>query len=259
MRRTLGVYTALLIVVLYLPIAMMILFSFNSGEQIVVWKGFSLKWYQRALENEAARTAFGQTLVIGLGSTLLATFLGTCAAIASVRLTFPGKRAFNLLLSVPITIPDILMGVSLFAAFMMSGLGLGVGAVIAAHATFSFAYVAVVVGARLQAVDPSLELAAQDLGATPFGAFARVTLRAILPAILSGAVLAFAMSFDDVVITYFTGSERVNTLPVHLYSKVRYKFTPEVNALSTLMLVASAALVAIAIRLHRPPLNGGKR
>lgn len=261
MKTALGIVTALVLAALYLPIAVMTVFSFNAGEQVVVWKGFTLDWYARALANDEARRAFLHTMVIGLASTALATVLGTCAAVASVRLPFPGKRAFNALLSLPITIPDVLMGMSLFVSFLALGAELGRGTVIVAHATFSMAYVAVVVAARLQGLDRSVELAAQDLGASPFGAFLRVTLPAIAPAVAAGALLAFTLSFDDVVITYFTSGPRVTTLPVYLYSRVRMRFTPEVNALSVFTFAASLALVVLALRLHRPALagEGGRR
>ncbi len=255
-RPALGVWTALVLVALYAPIVVMAVFSFNAGQQVVVWKGFTLDWYRKALANADAREAFLDTMTIALGSTLIATVLGTCAAVAGVRLSFPGKRAFNLIASLPISVPDVLMGFSLFVFFLILGAGFGHWTVIVAHATFSMAYVAVVVSARLQAVDASLELAAQDLGATPFRAFLRVTLPAIAPAVAAGALLAFTLSLDDVVITYFTTSPRVTTLPVYLYSRVRFQFTPEVNALSTMMLAASVLLVVAARKLHRPSLTG---
>ena len=256
MRKLLGTWTALVIVALYAPIAVMALFSFNASPQIVVWKGFTIDWYAKALANERARKCLFATLTIASWSTLLATILGTCAAFASVRLSFPGKRAFNALVSIPISIPDVLMGLSLMIFFLAAGADLSQWTVIAAHATFSMAYVAVVVAARLQGLDRSAELAAQDLGATPFGAFLRVTLPAIAPAVAAGALLAFALSLDDVVITYFTSGPRVTTLPLYLYSRVRFSFTPEVNALSTMMLGASVVLVLVATWLHRPAVGG---
>ncbi len=259
MRKALGAWTALVLAVLYLPIAVMVVYSFNAAEQVVVWKGFTLDWYRKAFENRAARDAFVQTITIAFGSTLLATLVGTSAAVASVRLSFPGKRAFNALVSMPISIPDVLMGLSLFVFFGAIGIGLGRGTVILAHATFSAAYVAIVVAARLQGLDRSMELAAQDLGATPFGAFLRVTLPGLAPAIAAGAILAFTLSLDDVVITYFTSGPRVTTLPIYLYSRVRFKFTPEINALSTLMLAASVLLVVTSLKLQKPPIGGDKR
>lgn len=256
MRRALGLWTALVILGLYAPIGVMTFFSFNESDQIVVWKSFSLKWYQTALANERARDAFFDTMKIALGSTLLATVLGTCAAFASVRLSFPCKRAFNALVSIPISIPDVLMGLSLMIFFLAAGAELSHWTVISAHATFSMAYVAVVVAARLQGLERSAELAAQDLGATPLGAFFRITLPAIAPAVAAGALLAFTLSLDDVVITYFTSGPRVTTLPLYLYSRVRFNFTPEVNALSTMMLGASVVLVVVALWLHRPAVGG---
>lgn len=256
MRKALGVVLVFVLAFLYVPIAVMAVFSFNAAEQVVVWRGFTLDWYARALANHEARAAFGHTMAVGLASTVLATILGACAAVASVRLSFPGKRAFNALLSLPIMVPDILMGVSLLVFFVAAGVGLGRWTIIAAHTTFSMAYVAVVISARLQGLDASAELAARDLGATPLGAFLRVTLPALLPAVVSGALLAFTLSFDDVVITYFTSGERVTTLPVYLYSKVRHKFTPEVNVLSTVTLAASLLLVLPSLWLHRPAVTG---
>jgi len=257
MRAVLGAVTVGALALLYVPIVVVAIYSFNAAEQVVVWRGFTLEWYRKAFANHEVRRAFADTMTIGIASTALATVLGTCAAVASVRLSFPGKRAFNALLSLPITVPDVLMGMSLFVFFAAVGAELGHGTVIVAHATFSMAYVAVVVAARLQGLDRSAELAAQDLGATPFGAFLRVTLPAIAPAVLAGALLAFTLSFDDVVITYFTSGPRVTTLPVYMYSRVRFKFTPEVNVLSTATLAASLALVVAALRLERPSWMGG--
>lgn len=259
MKAALRLHLAVVLLLLYLPIVVMAAFSFNAAEQVVVWKGFTTEWYRRALSNPEVRAAFGHSLSIGLGATLLASILGTAAAFAAVRWSIPGKRCFLALAALPLAVPDVLMGLSLAVFFLGAGLELGRGTVVAAHATFCLAYVAVVVGSRLKAFDPNLELAARDLGATPVGAFFKVTLPAIAPALAGGAVLAFAVSFDDVVVTHFTSGPRVETLPVYLYSKVRFRYTPEVNALSTLVLAVSALLTAGALALHRPSIEGGSR
>lgn len=259
MRRALGAYTGFVLLVLYLPIAVMVLFSFNASNHFR-WTGFSLHWYGRLWADHELREPLENTIILGLASTAVATVLGTLAALGARR-AFPGKRLYHALVALPVMVPDIVLGIGLFMLFHTAGIGLSLATATVAHATFNLAYVAIVVSARLQGLDRSLELAAQDLGATPWGAFWRITFPAILPGILSGALLAFTLSFDDFVVTYFTAGTGNKTLPWRIYGLVAGKgrLTPEINAVSTLILAASLALIVAALRLARVPVTGGRK
>jgi len=228
----------------------MVIFSFNASPYGIEWKGFTLEWYRKMAQNRELRAALGNTLAIASSSAALATVLGTMAAFVARR-AFRGKRAYTTLVSLPITVPDIVLAIALLAAFRSLGVGLSLATAAIAHTTFNLAYVAVVVSARLQGLDRTIEQAAQDLGATPFEAWRKVTLPAILPAVLSGTILAFTLSFDDFVVTYFTTGPGNATLPVKIYSMVRFAVTPEINAVSTAILVVSLGLIVAALRIGR--------
>ncbi len=257
MRKVLGAWTVLVLVALHAPIAVMVVFSFNASAQ-PVWSGFTLDWYAELLRRREIRDALLNTVLLAALSTSLATVLGTAAALAA-RGRFRGKKLYVALVSLPVTVPDIVLAIGAFALFRAVGVPLGVVSAALAHATFNLAYVALIVSARLEGLDPSLERAAQDLGCTPWTAFWRVTFPAILPAVASGALLAFTLSFDDFVITYFTVGAGNPTLPVLIYSMVRFGVTPEINAISTILLGVSLALIAASLRLSRVPLPGGHR
>ena len=256
-RLPLAVYTAIVLVVLYAPILVMAGFSFNESPYYQ-WKGFSLHWYRAMAEDRAIRSTLSNTLILSSVSTVLATVLGTLAALAA-RETFRGKRLYATLVSVPVMVPDIVLAISLLLLFRALGATLSLWTAVAAHATFNLSYVAVVVSARLQGLDRSVELAAQDLGATPLQAFWKVTFPAILPGIVSGALLAFTLSFDDFVITYFTTGPGNGTLPMRIYSMVRFAVTPEINAISTVILAASLVLIGVSLRISKVPVSGGGR
>ena len=258
MRKLLGGFTGLVLAALYAPIVVMILFSFNQSKTSVKWTGFTLDWYRMLARDEKIHKDLLNTLKISSASTVLATVLGTMAAMAA-RSSFRGKRLYTTLVALPVMVPDIVLGMAMFALFQMAGVRLSLGTAVIAHTTFNLAYVAVVVSARLQGLDRSIELAAQDLGASPLSAFWKVTLPAILPGVVSGAVLAFTLSFDDFVITYFTTGPGNGTLPMRIYSMVRFEVTPEINAISTVILAASLVLIAGALRFSRVPVAGGGR
>ncbi len=257
MRKILAAYTALLLAGLYAPIAVMGLFSFNASRHFR-WAGFTLDWYARSWENRDLRAALWNTVALALVSTALSTVLGTAAALAA-RPAFRGKRLYAALVSLPIMVPDIVLAVALLALFRTLGASLSLWTAALAHTTFNMSYVAVVVSARLEGIDRTVELAARDLGATAWGAFWRVTFPAILPGIVSGALLAFTLSFDDFAVTYFTAGPGGATLPVKIYSMVRFGVTPEINAVSTALLAASLGLLAVSLRISRIPLAGGGR
>ncbi len=258
MRRALGLWTGLVLLALYAPIAAMTAFSFNASRHAVRWEGFTLRWYREVFADRQVRGELWNTVVIAAASTAAATVLGTMAALAA-QPAFRGKRLYTTLVSLPVMVPDIVLAVALLALYRRIGAELSLGTAILGHVTFNLAYVAVVVSARLQGMDRSTELAAQDLGASPFAAFWKVTFPAILPGVLSGAVLAFTLSFDDFVITYFTTGPGGATLPVRIYSMVRFGVTPAMNAISTLILAVSLVLIGVALRISRVPVAGGGR
>ena len=236
---------------LYLPIVILVIFSFNASQYATGWRGFTLDWYVTLFQNEAIGAALRNTLIVAGVSTLLSTVLGTMVALAMERYNFWGKLAFDSLLYLPIIIPDIAMAVMLLLFFVLSKMQLGLITIIISHVAFNISFVAVVVRARLAYFDISLEEAARDLYANEWQTFRRVTLPLILPGILGGALLAFTLSIDDFVITFFTAGPGSTTLPLRIYSMVKLGVTPEINALSSLMLVVSMALVMLSLWLQR--------
>jgi len=258
MRRLLGAFTALVLAMLYAPTVVMAVFSFNDSRYAVRWVGFTTKWYEKLRENHQIWGAFKNTLLISAGSAVLAVVLGTLAALA-MRHAFRGKRAFATLVSLPIMVPDIVLAVSILAMVYAVGARPSLATAIIANATFNLSYVAIVVAARLEGLDRSAELAAMDLGATPSRAFWSVTLPAILPGVVSGAILAFTMSFDDFVITYFTTGPGDTPLAVRIYSMMRGDVTPEINAVSVVILAVSLVLVVAALAIAGPRVGEEKR
>jgi spermidine/putrescine transport system permease protein len=255
--KVLGAWTALVLAALYAPIAVMVVFSFNASAD-AQWTGFSLDWYRELFRRREIRDALVNTLTLAAISTVLSTVLGTLAALAA-RERFRGKKLYVALVSLPVTVPDIVLAIAVFSLFRAAGLPLGVVTAALAHSTFNLAYVALIVSARLEGLDRSIELAARDLGCPPWSAFWRATFPAILPAVASGALLAFTLSFDDFVITYFTVGAGNATLPVLIYSMVRFGVTPQINAISTILLGVSITAIAVSLRLSRAPLTGGRR
>jgi putrescine transport system permease protein len=229
---------------LYLPMLILVIFSFNASELVTVWAGFSTRWYGELLQNEAFLDAAWVTIKVAVFSSTIATVLGTMAAYALVRSgRFAGRTLFSGMIYAPLVMPEVITGLSLLLLFIGIGLDRGVLTIVLAHTTFSMAFVAVVVSSRLVSFDRSLEEAALDLGATPFDAFRLVTLPIIAPAVISGWLLAFTLSLDDLVIASFTAGPSATTLPIKIFSAVRLGVSPEINALSTIMI----ALVTIGV------------
>lgn len=248
-RRLLAAHAVLVYLFLYVPIAILVVFSFNAGRQTAFWTGFSLDWYRRLLENELLFRAVRNSLVVAGLTTVIAVLLGTPAALALARLEFRAKRATQALLYLPVIIPEVVLGAALVTFFGAAGMRLSLGTVVIAHVVFSVSYVAIVVRARLSGLDPALEEAARDLGAGPFETFRRVTLPLAAPGILASALLVFTLSIDDYVITSFVAGVGATTLPLHIYSMLKVGVTPEVNAVSTLLLAGTVVLIVIAHRL----------
>lgn len=252
-RRLLGAHTVLVYLFLYAPIAILVIFSFNAARQTAFWEGFTLDWYRRLLGNALLFRSLRNSLVVAGITTAASVALGTPAALALARHGFHGKRATQALLYLPVIIPEVVLGAALVTFFGAIELRLSLWTVVIAHIVFSVSYVAIVVRARLSGLDPALEEAARDLGAGPFETFRRVTLPLAAPGILASALLVFTLSIDDYVITSFVAGVGATTLPLHIYSMLKVGVTPEVNAVSTLLLAGTIVLIALAHRLMQDP------
>ncbi|QLF69421.1 ABC transporter permease [Peteryoungia desertarenae] len=222
---------------LYIPIIILVIYSFNESKLVTVWGGFSFKWYQEMWSNQGLMDAAWVTARVGVLSATLGTVLGTMAAIALVRHgRFHGRLLFSGMVYAPLVMPEVITGLSLLLLFVAVGLDRGLVTVVIAHTTFTMCYVAIVVQSRLLTFDRSLEEAALDLGCPPLKTFFKVTLPLILPAVISGWMLAFTLSLDDLVIASFTTGPGATTLPIKIYSQVRLGVTPEINAVCTILI-----------------------
>jgi putrescine transport system permease protein len=229
---------------LYMPMVILIIYSFNESKLVTVWAGFSTKWYGELIHNEAFLDAAWVTLKVAVMSSTLATLLGTMAAYVLVRgRRFFGRTLFSGMIYAPLVMPEVITGLSLLLLFIAIGLDRGVLTIVLAHTTFSMCYVSVVVSSRLVTFDRSLEEAALDLGCTPFDAFRSVTLPIIAPAVISGWLLAFTLSLDDLVIASFASGPSSTTLPIKIFSAVRLGVSPEINALSSILI----GIVAVGV------------
>lgn len=259
---------------LYLPIAMLVVYSFNDNAvSMMTWNGFTFDWYWRVLSNiglinpssDLAGSGNLQlysdpnlgpaalnSVIVALGSASLATVIGTLSALGLARCTFPGKLAYRTALYLPIVIPDIVLGIALLVFLAALSFPLGRVSVILAHTVFLASYVTVVVGARLAGMNTALEEASADLGASPWITFWRVTFPQLVPGIVGGFLLSVVISFDDLVIAYFTSGVGATTLPVYLFGAIKRNVSPEINAISVLMMLLSMVIVALALWLRRP-------
>jgi spermidine/putrescine transport system permease protein len=237
----LGVY-----LFLYLPLLVVVLFSFNDSKLNSAWVGFTTSWYVKLFHNSEMLTAARNSLLIALIAAVVSTVLGTMAGFSLHKYRM---RVLPVLVVAPIAIPEILMGVALLMFFVMLNVTLGLVSITLSHIAFCIGYVALVVRARLAGMDESLVEAARDCGATPLEAFRYVTLPLILPGVIAGSLMAFTLSIDDFVITFFTAGAAVSTLPLQIYSMVKIAVTPEVNAISTLLLVLTLLLITAAARI----------
>jgi spermidine/putrescine transport system permease protein len=237
---------ALVYCFLYVPLVIVVLFSFNDSRLNAEWVGFTWKWYGKLLHNREMLAAAMNSLVIATVSAGAATLLGTLAGIAMHHYRL---RLLPLLVLAPIAMPEILMGVSLLVLFIMVNMTLGLVSVMLAHITFSIGFVALSVQARISSMDPALVEAARDLGASPWRCFREITLPLLMPGILAGGLMAFTLSIDDFVITFFTAGVGSSTLPLQIYSMVKIAVTPEVNAVSTLLMLLTLVVITVASRL----------
>lgn len=271
-KKWLWIQATLAFAFLYLPILILIIYSFNTSKFNAIWRGFTLDWYRSLFSDVGTLgmassssagiwTALNNSLLIATISTLLATVLGTAIALALERFHFPGRKAVETLLFLPIIMPEITIGISLLVFFTLvfrilenlTGirLNLGLPTVIIGHVTFNISFVTITVRARLAELDPILEQAAFDLGANEWRTFWRITLPLILPSIFSAALLAFTLSLDDFVVTFFTTGVGSMTLPLFVYGMIKFAVTPAINALSTLMLLASFLLVLSSLKVKK--------
>ncbi len=258
MKRGLTTFNIVSLVIgfgfLYLPIILLVIYSFNASRLVTVWGGFSTKWYASLLRNEQLLDAIWVTFRVGLISATIATVLGTFAAVALVRAgRFKGRTLFSGMIFAPLVMPEVILGLSLLLLFVSLGMPRGFWTVTVSHATVTMCYATVVIQARLAAFDRQLEEAAQDLGCPPIKAFFAVTLPNIAPAVAAAWMLAFTLSLDDLVIASFTSGPGATTLPMRIYSQVRLGVSPEINAVSTLLigLVATGVIAAYLLQMRR--------
>lgn len=231
---------------LYLPLVIVIVYSFNDSRLNAEWVGFTFDWYRRLFDDNEMLAAAGNSLIIGTVTSAVSTVLGTMAGLALHRRRL---LVLSMLVFTPIAIPEILMGVSLLIFFVLLNFTLGLVSVTLAHIAFCIGFVAIVVRSRLAGMDESLTEAARDCGATPMLAFRHVTLPLIMPGVIAGALMAFTLSIDDFVITFFTAGAGTSTLPLQIYSMIKISVTPEVNAVSTLLMLLTLAMIVAASRL----------
>jgi spermidine/putrescine transport system permease protein len=249
--KWLRLYIGLFFVFLFAPIVLVMVFSFNSQRSLQRLDGLSLEWYRTFFESESLRGSLIASLEIAVATMLVGTVLGTLLAFGLVRSRSRWSGSANVLMLVPLVTPEIVAGVSAFLLFTQLGTQLSLLTITLAHITFSISYVTVVVRARLAALNPEVEAAAMDLGATRLETLRLVVLPALWPAVLAAALLVFALSFDDFVLSYFTTGESPQPLPVRIWSAIRFGVTPTINAIGTLMLAISAIAIALAVFLPR--------
>lgn len=230
-------YIVIILFITYLPLFLVVLFSFNESKLTVEFTGFSLKWYKQLFSNGELREALINSLILGGVSVLVSAVIGTLGAIGLVRANFKFKGIFEYLTNVPIMVPEIILGMVFMAFFSLIKLPFGMVTLVIAHTSFCIPYILMTVRARLVSIDKSLEEVAYDLGASQKRIFFDITVPLIMPAIISGCILAFAMSFDDVVISIFVNSPKSNTLPIKIYTQLKTGVTPEINALCTVILI----------------------
>jgi spermidine/putrescine transport system permease protein len=251
-----------LYVFMYAPIIVVIIFSFNSAPHGGPWRGFTTTWYQRLWDSPDKIAAAENTIILAAASTLIATVLGTMLGYGLSRYRFPGKKLFSWLMYIPVVIPDIVMAVAMLSFFALiqtwiSVLQLGLTTMIIGHITFQIPFVAIVVRSRMAGMDPSIEEAAHDLGASAWQTFWHVTFPLMAPGVLAGAMLAFTLSLDDFVVSFFTTGPGATTLPILIYSSVKRGITPDINALSALIVLASIIGTIGATLLQRPRYSTG--
>ena len=249
--RLSGIYLGIVFFLMYLPIALVVIFSFNESKFPVRFTGFSLQWYEKLFQNDAMLEALRNSLILGVLSCALSAVIGTLGAVGLSRIHWKTKGILEYISILPLMIPEIILGMVLMAFFYLLNLPFGMLTLLLGHTVFCIPYILMEVKARLVGMDPALEEAARDLGAGPFRAFWDITLPLIMPAVMSGSLLAFAMSMDDVVISIFINGPRLSTLPIKVYTQLKTGVTPEINALCTIMLAVTLLVLAVRALFSR--------
>lgn len=250
-RKLTYLYLAVMLMLLYLPIVLVVIYSFNESKISSVWGGFSLTWYKTLFHDKAMFEALKNSVILALSASLLAAVIGTLAAVGFTKIKPQSKGVVEYISMLPIMIPEIILGMVFMTYFAMIGLRFGMLTLILAHTAFCIPYNYMTVKARLVGMDKSLEEAARDLGASEIRVFFDITLPLLAPAIFSGTLLSFAMSFDDVIISLFVTGVNVNTLPIKIYTQMKTGVTPEINALCTVILGVTLLLVFTSALLNR--------
>ena len=263
-RWWLRIFVAIVFALIYLPIITLVVFSFNDSKRNVVWRGFSTKYYEKAWNNDSLFEAFTNSLTIAFTSTLISTILGVMVAVMLWRFRFPLKPVYEGVMALPIVVPEICMGVAMLTFFStVTGFPtdwvwpFNLSAITAAHVAFSFPFVAIVVRARLSGFNRELEDASRDLGASEWQTFWNVVFPFMKPGVIAGSLLAFTLSLDDFVVTFFTSGPDTLTFPVKVYSMVRFSVTPEVNAASTALILITVIVTAVAMYFQSPDKTEG--
>lgn len=241
---------------MYLPILIVIIYSFNENKLTAIWSGFSLKWYAELLKDKDLMEALKNSLILGVLSCFCAGVIGTIGAVGMARINYKTKGIVEYVSMLPIMIPEIILGMVFLAFFSAISLPFGMTTLVIAHTTFCIPYIYMMVKARLVGMDPTLLEAARDLGASEIRAFWDITLPLIMPAVASGSLLAFAMSFDDVVISVLVTNSRINTLPIKVFSRIKFGVSPEINALSTIMLSVTLIIILSVVRINKKNRGG---
>jgi spermidine/putrescine transport system permease protein len=247
-----NIYLAFLLILMYVPIVVVIIFSFNESKISSVWSGFSLSWYKDLFNDPSYLDALMNTIILGVISSIAAAVIGTLGAYGMTKVTLKSKSVMEYISTLPLMIPEIILGMVFMAFFALIGIPFGMTTLIIAHTAFCIPYVYMEVKARLVGIDKSLEEAARDLGASKGRVFIDITFPLIIPAIISGMLLSFAMSSDDVIISVFVTGVNVNTLALKIYSQLKTGVTPKVNALCTLMFFATIILCILASLIRHP-------
>lgn len=246
-----NLYLAIMILLMYFPLVMVVIFSFNESRLSANFTGFSLKWYETLANDRDLKEALFNSILLGVLSCGISAVIGTLGAVGMARVKYKTKGMMEYLSTIPIMIPEIILGMVFLVFFSMLNLPFGMTTLVIAHTTFCIPYIFMMVKAHLVGIDKSLEEAARDLGAGPIRTFFDITMPLIAPAVLSGSLLAFAMSFDDVVISIFVNGPRLNTLPVKVYAQLKTGVTPEINALCTIILVVITAVLLLSSFLSK--------
>ena len=250
-NRLLAAWTAVVFVFFYLPIVILIMFSFNESRLNIVWTGFTLDWYAALWRNSVLVRAAKNSLIVATATTVLSVVLGTAGAWLLNRYRYRGSSFLETLVFLPMIVPEVIIGVSLLILFVQVGLQLGYTTIVISHVTFCFPFVMAAVQARLAGLDPSLEEAALDLGATPLQAFFKVMVPYLMPAIVSGALMSFTLSLDELIVTYFTASAGTRTLPLEIFGRVKKGLDPSLNAISTVFILVTVGAVVLTETLRR--------